>query len=66
MTIEQQALDLVKENEALIEALDDMIDGAQVWSSKGDCSYCNGRNHKKDCEYKSAVSLLEKVKLRST
>lgn len=62
---EQQQLDLVAENEALSEALDNMIDGANVWSDLGNCCYCNGRNHKEDCDYKAAISLLEKVKLRN-
>jgi len=81
---EQQAIDLVAENEALTikgnhfelkskyltdevealtEALDNMIDGANVWSEYGNCCYCNGRKHKKDCEYKAAIALLDKIKL---
>ena len=58
---EQQQIDLVAENEALFVALENMVDGAQIWSDLGNCCYCNGVKHKKDCEYTAAVSLLHKV-----
>ena len=59
---DQQQIDLVADNKALIDALENMIDGAQVWSDRGNCCYCNGANHKKDCEYTAAIALLNALR----
>ncbi|MEE8288959.1 MAG: hypothetical protein V3R25_06055 [Nitrosomonadaceae bacterium] len=61
-SLEQAGLDLVKQNEQLIESLNNMIDGVLVWGNKGECCYCHGTDHKKGCEYMAAISLLFKIR----
>jgi len=64
-SFQKQALDTIAENNLLIDALENMIDGANVWDNHGRCHYCYSPNHKDDCEYKAAVLLLYKVKKRN-
>lgn len=50
------------DNLALVNALDNLIDGAFPWSDMGHCNYCNGVSHKKDCDYTAAIELLAKIR----
>lgn len=53
----------VNNHDALVEALKSITKKLN-WNGNGSCDYCGSEcpNHKDDCDYISAINLLDKIK----